>query len=241
MLDLGSGPGTAIAAAARIFLTIASVKAVEGDRAIAMIPDPVLASAAIDRSIQDLKAARFEMAELVTLSYVLGELQPAQREAIVDKAWAATQQLLLVIEPGTPEGHQRILAVRSQLLAKGGHIVAPCPHEERCPMQGTKDWCHFAARVERSSLHRQLKSGELGHEDEKFAYVAFAKQPVKRPPARIVRHPWQGSGFLKLELCVDGKAIRTETVTRSAKDQHRLARKARWGDAWPPILNDDER
>jgi len=108
-------------------------------------------------------------------------------------------------------------------------------------MQGTKDWCHFAARLERSSLHRQLKRGELGHEDEKFSYVAFTREPVKRPPARIVRHPWQGSGFVKFELCVDDEAIRTETVTRSAKEQHRLARKARWGDAWPPILNDDER
>ena len=93
------------------------------------------------------------------------------------------------------------------------------------------DWCHFAQRLERTSLHRSLKSGELGYEDEKFSYMVAADQEVARVPARIIRHPLIGKGHIKLELCTPS-GIASETVTRSDKENFRLARHAKWGDAW---------
>ena len=56
------------------------------------------------------------------------------------------------------------------------------------------DWCHFAQRLERTSLHRHLKSGELGYEDAKFSYMVAAKEEVARVKARIIRHPLIGKG-----------------------------------------------
>ena len=93
------------------------------------------------------------------------------------------------------------------------------------------DWCHFAQRLERTSLHRSLKSGELGYEDEKFSYMVAAHQEVARVPARIIRHPLIGKGHIKLELCTPAGIV-SETVTRSDKENFRLARHAKWGDAW---------
>ena len=94
------------------------------------------------------------------------------------------------------------------------------------------DWCHFAARVERSSLHRRLKSAALGHEDEKFSYTIFIKDAAfARVPERVVRHPQIGKGQLQLALCT-GDAIEKRTITRSQGEAYKRARKAEWGDGW---------
>lgn len=238
MLDLGSGPGSATLAARYRFPSLTNIVAIERDPELAKLGRELLEGAVCHQEA-DLLAASFPKSDLVITSFSLGEIAKVQRLPLIDRAWQATSGLLLVIEPGTPDGYARILSVRDHLLATGAQIVAPCPHAQRCPMQGTKDWCHFAARVERTSLHRQLKGGSLGHEDEKFSYVAFARRPAELPKSRIVRHPQQHGGHVKLQLCVDGELIRDAVVTRSQKSAYRAARHARWGDAWPPYTGAD--
>jgi len=233
LLDLGSGPGSAILAAQRQFPSVRETVAIERDAELARFASELLRQS-VRQQQSDIRTAAFPKSDLVITSYCLGEIAAKHRLEVIDRAWAATTGLLLVIEPGTPEGYSRILAVRDHLLASGAQMVAPCPHTQRCPMQGTKDWCHFAARVERTSLHRQLKSGSLGHEDEKFSYVAFARETARLPASRIVRHPQQHGGHIKLQLCVDGEQIQETVVTRSQKHDYRAARRARWGDTWPP-------
>jgi ribosomal protein RSM22 (predicted rRNA methylase) len=237
MLDLGSGPGTALAAATGLFPSVSRVIAIEADANIGALEDTAIAnSAKVERVHADATAAQFPKAELVTASYVLSEISTDKRDRLIARAWDACSGLLLVIEPGTPDGYERILRVREQLLARGAHVVAPCPHAEKCPMAGTKDWCHISARVERTSLHRQIKGGTLGYEDEKFSYVAFSRKEYPLPQSRIVRHPFRASGHIRFELCVDGKGLRQGTVTRAQKAVYKDARKADWGDAWPPPI-----
>ena len=238
LLDLGSGPGSAILAAQQQFPSLLRVVAIERDNELAKLATTVL-SGTIDHRSSDIRTAAFERSDLIIAAYCLGEIAAKERLSLIDRGWSATAGLLLVVEPGTPEGYGRILAVRDHLLKTGAQIVAPCPHTQRCPMQGTTDWCHFAARVERTSLHRQLKSGSLGHEDEKFSYVAFTRSPAHLPESRIVRHPQQHGGHIKLQLCHDGERIREAVVTRSEKRSYRAARRAHWGDAWPPYTEDD--
>ena len=88
--------------------------------------------------------------DLVLVSYVLGELTEDAQHTLVDEAGAAARQAVVVVEPGTPLGYRRILDARERLIAAGWTVAAPCPHQERCGMTG-KDWCHFAARVNRSA------------------------------------------------------------------------------------------
>ncbi|WP_461030901.1 small ribosomal subunit Rsm22 family protein, partial [Streptomyces sparsus] len=113
-------------------------------------------------------------ADLVTVSYVLGELTESDRAAAVAAA-ARAAHVVAVVEPGTPDGYLRVLAARDRLVADGFRVLAPCPHSDACPLVPEEDWCHFAARVSRSSLHRQVKGGALAHEDEKFSYVAAVR------------------------------------------------------------------
>ncbi|AKH82079.1 rRNA methyltransferase [Streptomyces sp. CNQ-509] len=178
-------------------------------------------------------------AGLVTVSYVLGELPEDVRREVVAEAARGARGAVVVVEPGTPDGYRRVLAARRQLVDAGYEVLAPCPHSARCPMEGTADWCHFAARVQRSALHRRVKGGELGHEDEKFSYVAAVRVPAGAPaPARVVRHPQLRKGLVLLELCTAGEGLARTTVSKRQGPRYRAARDVRWGGAWPPPGDD---
>jgi ribosomal protein RSM22 (predicted rRNA methylase) len=99
------------------------------------------------------------------------------------------------------------------------------------------DWCHFSARVSRSSLHRQVKGGSLPYEDEKFSYVAATRLPATPAPARVVRRPQIRKGQVLLDLCEPDEALRRRTVTKRHGALYRAARDADWGDTWPGAGN----
>jgi ribosomal protein RSM22 (predicted rRNA methylase) len=238
VLDLGSGPGTALWAAMEVFPSLDSATAFERDHRLIEIARRLAANADYSALREanwlqgDLTAAIPEGAwDLVVCCYALNELRESQRAEFIRKAWARTRNLLVVIEPGTKMGFANVLAVRTRLLAEGALLAAPCPNSLACPMARVDDWCHFAARVERTAEHRRLKDATLGHEDEKFSYVAFARPGVQTPRARIVRHPKIFSGYTQLTLCREGEMANT-TVTRSKKEDWRRLKRLGWGDAW---------
>jgi ribosomal protein RSM22 (predicted rRNA methylase) len=217
-----------------------------GQRAVGQSGElPALGQAAGElpsRPVANPPAVDLPTADLATISYLLGELTDAQQAAILALAVRAAPAVML-IEPGTPAGHRRILTARDRLLAAGYRLAAPCPHANECPLAVAGDWCHFAARLPRSAMHRQVKGAELGYEDEKFSYVAAVRpdlagagappEPVL-PPDRIVRRPQQRKGLVTLELCRrDGSAGR-QLVGKSAGEAYRDARKSSWGDRFEP-------
>ncbi|MBC9712453.1 small ribosomal subunit Rsm22 family protein [Streptomyces sp. TRM66268-LWL] len=179
------------------------------------------------------QALALDETDLVTISYVLGELTADDRTAVVAAA-ARAAQAVVVIEPGTPDGYTRIIEARDALIAAGYGIAAPCPHSSACPIEPGRDWCHFSARVSRSSLHRQVKGGSLAYEDEKFSYVAAVRFPVTPAPARVVRKPQIRKGQVLLDLCGADESLARQTVTKRHGALYKEARDAEWGDAWPP-------
>ena len=111
-------------------------------------------------------------------------------------------------------------------------MAAPCPHALACPMVGG-DWCHFAARLERTALHRKLKGGSLGYEDEKFSYVAFSKEVVELPPSRILSEPARHSGHVSLKLCTKAEGLQQPIISKKQGELYKQSRKAAWGDPFP--------
>ena len=164
--------------------------------------------------------------DLVIAAYSLGEIG----KPLAARLWQAARVALVAIEPGTPRGYALILKARQELLEAGAHMVAPCPAATPCPL-AAPDWCHFAARVERSSMHRRIKDAELGYEDEKFSYVAVAREPVELPAARIIWRPQQRPGLIVLETCAPA-GVESVHAPRSDRETFRAARKASWGAAW---------
>jgi len=223
ILDVGAGTGAA-SLAARAWFPDVAVTMLERDSTLSAAARQWLPDAAL-RSADVTQLSELPPHDLVIAAYSVGEFgAPAVR-----RLWHAARVALVIVEPGTPRGFALIRKVRDELLAEGAHMVAPCPAETACPTVDP-DWCHFAARVERSSLHRRVKGGELGHEDEKFSYVALAREPVALPPARIVRHPRHSPGLIEIESCTPA-GLRTERITKRDRDRFRAARKAAWGDA----------
>ncbi len=232
LLDLGAGPGAASWAALLQRDDLRQATLIEKDRGFIDLGRRLLESAALRPGVSiewrnaDL-ARGVEVAphDLVIMSYALGEVGAGA----IARAWAATRQALVVIEPGTPFHFRGVLAAREQLIAQGAFIAAPCPHADACPMAGN-DWCHMPARVERTSLHRRLKAAELPYEDEKFSYVIATRTPVERAGARIVRRPDIQKGFVALTLCTP-EGLQRQGVPRS-REEFKRARKMAWGDAW---------
>lgn len=70
-------------------------------------------------------------AGLVSAAYVLNEVREEDRPAVLLRLWAAAEDVLLLIEPGTPEGFRQLRAARDCLLAQGAVLLAPCPHQNR--------------------------------------------------------------------------------------------------------------
>jgi ribosomal protein RSM22 (predicted rRNA methylase) len=238
LLDLGAGPGTGMWAACDVFPELEQVTLIEKDTALASLGKRLASSrthAAFQKAnwqSEDLEQIKsLPVHDLVLLSYSIGELAEEKQRLLLAACWEAAKSVLAVIEPGTPAGFGRIRMLRSQLIESGCQMVAPCPHRLACPMP-PDDWCHFAQRVERSSMHRRLKGGSLGHEDEKFSYVAVAKEACVLPQARILRHPLRRSGHSIFMLCT-AEGLKQETVSKRTPELYKKARDLEWGDSFP--------
>jgi ribosomal protein RSM22 (predicted rRNA methylase) len=257
-VDVGGGTGAAVWAATDVFASLTS----------ALVLDRVLASLDLGQRLAAtraaLRTARWESstlggapvalpaADLVTISYLLGELPEAARSPLVTAA-ARTAQTVVVVEPGSRLGYTRILAARQDLLDAGMRLVAPCPHDRPCPLAPVADWCHFSVRVNRSVLHRRAKGATLGYEDEKFAYVAAVREsvdvaavresvevaavrdlaePAQPAGSRVLRRPILRPGVVQLHLCTPEGTADDELVSRRQGARYRAARDVSWGDVW---------
>ena len=235
LLDVGAGPGTASWAAAATFPSLQSFALLDANAALRAL---ALDLAETSRRLGDLNyqsgealaaLADAEAADLVIASYLIGELDDAQRPKLAERLWSKTRGTLLVVEPGTPAGIARIIAFRQQLIAAGAHVAAPCPHDGRCPLTAP-DWCHFTQRLARSRAHKQIKGAELPFEDEKFSYAALTRTPVALRPSRVLAQPHLGKAEVTAKLCTsDG--LKSEKVPRRDKTAYARARRWRWGDA----------
>jgi ribosomal protein RSM22 (predicted rRNA methylase) len=222
VLDVGAGTGAA-SLAARAWFPDAALTMLERDADFARAAEEWLPDAA--RLGGDLgRIKELPPHDLVIAAYSMGEMEPG----LLWRLWEAARVALVLIEPGTPRGFAAIAAMRTGLLQRGAAMLAPCPGSGPCPIQ-SPDWCHFAARVERSSLHRRLKAAGLNYEDEKFSYLAVARHLVELPAARILRRPEHHPGLIRIAQCTPS-GIESRNVTRRDPSAFRQARRAAWGD-----------
>jgi ribosomal protein RSM22 (predicted rRNA methylase) len=240
MLDVGAGPGTASFAAVRAFERIGRVDLVDANATLRELALTLMTEADSEplRQVAHRQSYRHgdalallvgaESTDLVVASYAAGELAPGKLASFAQALWAATTQALVVIEPGTPAGYGRIMQIRSLLIAAGGHVAAPCPHERGCPLIAP-DWCHFAQRLPRSRDHLQVKGASVPFEDEKFSYVVLSRAPPRRIDARVLAPPMVTKSAVTAKLCT-AEGLVSDTAARRDREAYRQRKSWRWGD-----------
>ena len=223
LLDVGAGPGTASWAAVDVWPGLA-VTMLDHNPHLRTLAAKLMGEAVV---LPGDAGAPKPKADVVVASYVLAEFSESRAAAMAADLWAGAEEMLVLIEPGTPQGFARIRAARAALIEAGAHVVAPCTHDRTCPMQPA-DWCHFAQRLSRSRDHMIAKGASVPFEDERYAYVAVTRQAVTKG-ARVIKPAMETKPGVTLPLC-DAKGLRNEFVARRNKEAFRGARKLDWGD-----------
>jgi len=237
ILDAGAGPGTASWMALEIWPEIDSITMIDTHQGFLQTARTL----AYQSGIPAFLSAKFQLADLchmtggntydlVIATYALAELPARRLPVAVDSLWKSAADKLVLIEPGTPDGFERLRAARTQLIAKGAHMVAPCPHQHSCPIT-SPDWCHFAVRLPRSRAHMHAKRAQVPFEDEKFSYLVASRIAGPLPQSRILRPPNNGKAGIKLNLCAASGLV-DAIIARRDGSAYQRARKLRWGDSY---------
>ena len=231
--DAGAGPGTASWAAVGTWTNFTHITMADSNAAFLKVAKTLASASPLLRNADfatlNLRDSAPPRADLVAASFVLAEFAKPNLEHLVGRLWIATNDVLVLIEPGTPVGFARIRAAREFLIAQGAHVVAPCTQDHPCPMSGD-DWCHFSQRLPRSRDHLKVKGASVPFEDERFSYVAVTRHPVARKNvSRIIAQPEETKAGMTLPLCTE-RGLQRAFVSRRERDVFALLRKAKWGD-----------
>lgn len=230
LLDIGSGPGTALMAAENIFPQLTKSLLIEKDPFLISLGKKINPKA-IYKQADILSYKPEHPYNLIAASYSLSELPQQSLESVLETLWNASNPLLCIVEPGTPYGFQTILHARSFLISKQAFILAPCSHEQLCPWKNTSEWCHFSVRLNRTPLQKRLKSASLGYEDEKYSYLIASKIPLAKDQNRIVKTPVKRSGFIDFTLC-NSSGIQHQIFTKKQGEIYQAVKNLDWGGSF---------
>jgi ribosomal protein RSM22 (predicted rRNA methylase) len=236
MLDLGSGPGTALWAASAQWPSLEHITAWEREPALIALGRKLAASgpAALQASRwerHDLRelAAEGPQYDLVVIGHVLNELEPELRQRLIAAAWARAGGLLLVVEPGTSGAFEIVRESRNALLDTGARTIAPCPHDLPCPL--TNDWCHFPQRLRRPDFQKRARGAPSAWEDAKYSYAAMARFGPSAPIAgRVIREPAFNKAYAETLLCA-AEGVAPLRALKRHREAFRRVKNLVWGEA----------
>ncbi|MGQ9827643.1 MAG: small ribosomal subunit Rsm22 family protein [Roseiflexus sp.] len=235
MLDMGSGPGTALWAATGCWQSLRDLTAWEREpmlialgRDLARVSaHPVLRHTRWVQRNLSIPVEHGVAFDLVVLGHVLGEIPPEERDAVVSFAWRMTRGMLLIVEPGTPGGFDVVRTARDRLLADGALTIAPCAHNLPCPLNN--DWCHFPKRLRRPEFQRRARGAPSPWEDAKYSYAALARFPPERLIwGRVILEPSFNKACAEVLISSRDGIVHYRALKRD-RDAFRWVKHLEWG------------
>lgn len=252
ILDLGAGTGAASAAALSALRTTTAAPVrltlVDSSRAALELAQSIFAThplghADISVSCQaaDLRLALPSLEgpwDLILISYALNEAFAGTPDGPLRRWWEqlagrlAPDGMLIVCEPLVRETGPFMLSLRQWALdpSMGLHVLAPCLHEEDCPLPAAQsaatlschDVRHWRVPGSMQFLNRRLFRGI---HDLKFSFLALSRHPQVSGEysARLVSPLLREKGRWRCAACfADGVLRRCEIpqrgLSRTQKD-----------------------
>lgn len=202
ILDIGSGPGTALLGVMGYFVSQNSAMQLdctamdqvaenlkEAEKLFAehrAITGVRASLKTIQSGIEGTEKRTVGQFDLIILSNVLNELY-AQDADKINKRTAILNSILtnllddqgscIIIEPALRETSRDMLLVRDGLLAQGFHVYSPCLCSTACPaLANPKDWCHEDLPWNAPELIQDIDSlTGLRKDSLKFSYAVLRK------------------------------------------------------------------
>jgi ribosomal protein RSM22 (predicted rRNA methylase) len=250
LLDIGSGPGTALWAALEQWPTLQRLTAWEREvsfitlaqRLTQASTNPVLQQTQWEQvQLGGLLPTKTSHYDLIIIGHVLNELDDNLQSKVLTWAWEHCDGVLLLVEPGTSAAFPIIKRARQQLLDLGQtvHTLAPCTHDLPCPL--TNDWCHFPQKLQRPEFQRRAKAASAGWEESKFSYAALSRFPAENPSwGRLLHQPHLHKAWTDLIICNPVGITRTRILKRN-RTSYKQARDYEWGELlYNPLENDED-
>lgn len=143
--------------------------------------------------------------DVILIHYVLNELPPDVRRLLLSRAARALAPngRLLICEPLVHDAGDYLRDLRTQALTDlGMHLLAPCPHEQTCPLD---EACHDV-RTWQLSRALQILNITLRRDLRHLAFALLVLTPETPPPAttlraRVVGSPSQAKGQTVCPAC----------------------------------------
>ncbi len=95
--------------------------------------------------------------------------------------YASPEAKYILVEPGVPKAARTLALLRNRFLKAGAFVIAPCPHENKCPMDGFRaytgskcKWCNFAFETADAprGLQKLSEQAKLPKERATLSFIA---------------------------------------------------------------------
>jgi len=141
---------------------------------------------------------------LAIFSYSFTELKQLPK-------WVEACDGLMIVEPATQEDGRRLMELRQAWINLGWSVVAPCVHQEACPLlvHSGRDWCHDRVAWQRPDWiqamedYMPIKNGTLP-----YSYMLLRRKPLRShytqhgfKLARVTGDLQEFKGFAKQLIC----------------------------------------
>lgn len=242
LLDIGSGPGTAVWAAKTLWPSIATATCIDQDEKFIAIGKELLEKSElpihVDWKQQDVRTSlgnTTQLYDLVIIANVLNELDPEETRTLVINALSRCKGVLIVIEPGTPLGYTIVQATAKSIAGKNTLIA---PYIGNSFVKSDDYWIHFPQRFIRPAflkrIRQHMRDSELmasDWEEAKYSFVAVGKTTSEEKFwGRCIGSIKKQKGFLEVPILTKDKIVYAKVLKRH-KEQYNFAKELKWGQA----------
>jgi ribosomal protein RSM22 (predicted rRNA methylase) len=241
VLDLGSGPGTAVWSAKEVYSTLKKATCIDNEGNLLSLGREIFRDSGLDVEISwEADSLRSDFGsknhkfDLVIIANVLNELTEEERINVVNRAFTQCSGILVILESGTPKGAQ-IVEKSYQDFENKNFLIAPFMNNSF--IEGGDYWIHFAQRFIRPEFQRrvrqQMRISSLmasDWEETKYSYIALSKyQPKKTAWGRLLAPIKKQKAWFDITV-LTAKGIEKLQVFKRDKEKYNLVRKLKWGD-----------